>query len=171
MALDFIRSLPKAELHLHLEGTIEPATLVELSRRHDATPLTLEQACAIYIYEDFHGFLMAFKEVSLRLLTAEDFELITYEMMRRLHEQNVVHAEVYISVGVVHWKGHAFPPLFEGIERGRRRGEADFGVSVLWIFDAVRQFGVEAAERVFQLAARCKDQNVIGIGIGGDELR
>jgi|SRR5579883_3365097 len=171
MPQNFLYSLPKAELHLHLEGTIEPATLVELSRRHDSAPLTLAQACAIYNYENFQGFLMAFKEVSLRLVTPEDYELVTYELMRRLHEQNVLHAEIYISVGVVHWKGQEFAPLFEGIERGRQRGEADFGVSVLWIFDAVRQFGLEAAERVFTLAAQCKDRNVVGIGIGGDELR
>ena len=171
MQRDFIRSLPKAELHLHLEGTIEPETLVELSRRHDGAPLTLEQARAIYQYQDFQGFLMAFKEVTQRLLTPEDFELITYELMRRLREQNVLHAEVYVSVGIVHWRGHEFAPLFEGIERGRQRGDADFGVSMLWIFDAVRQFGVEAADRVFQLAVQYKDRNVVGIGIGGDELR
>lgn len=166
-----IQSLPKAELHLHLEGTVEPQTLVELSRRHDPVPLTLERAQGLYEYPDFHGFLMAFKAVTQRLLTAEDFELITYRMMERLHRYNVLHAEVYISVGVVHWRQHEFEPLFEGIERGRECGERDFGVSVLWIFDAVRHFGVEPAKKVFELAVRYKDHNVIGVGIGGDERR
>ena len=168
---ELIRSLPKAELHLHLEGTIVPETLVALSRRYDADPLTTEQAYRLYEYADFHGFLMAFKAVTQRLLTAEDFELITYRMIEQLKLQGVVHAEVYISVGVVHWRQQEFEPLFEGIERGRERGERDFGVSVLWIFDAVRHFGVEAAKRVFELAVRYKDRNVIGVGIGGDERR
>lgn len=168
---ELIRLLPKAELHLHLEGTIEPETLVELSRRHDADPLTTEHAYRLYEYSDFHGFMMAFKAVTERLLTAEDFELITYRMIERLKFQGVVHAEVYISVGVVHWRKQEFEPLFEGIERGRRRGERDFGVSVLWIFDAVRHFGVEAAKRVFELAVRYKDRNVIAVGIGGDERK
>ncbi len=168
---ELIRLLPKAELHLHLEGTIEPETLVELSRRHDADPLTTEQAHRLYEYADFHGFMMAFKAVTERLLTAEDFELITYRMIERLKAQGVVHAEVYISVGVVHWRKQEFEPLFEGIERGRERGERDFGVSVLWIFDAVRHFGVEAARRVFELAVRYKDRNVIAVGIGGDERK
>jgi len=57
------------------------------------------------------------------------------------------------------------------MERGREHGERDFGVSILWIFDAVRQFGVEAAKRVFEIAVHNRDRNVIGIGIGGDELR
>ena len=166
-----IHALPKAELHLHLEGTVEPDTLVELSRRHDATPLTREQALALYEYPDFHGFMMAFKAVTQRLLTPQDFELVTYRMIERLCKQRVLHAEVYISVGVVHWRKAEFEPLFEGVERGRQRGERDFGVSVLWIFDAVRHFGVEPARRVFDLAVRYRDQNVVGVGIGGDERR
>ena len=166
-----IRALPKAELHLHLEGTVEPESLAELSRRHDASPLSLKEATQLYEYSDFNGFLMAFKAVTQRLLTPDDFEFVTYRMIERLHEQGVLHAEVYVSVGVVHWRQHEFEPLFEGIERGRQRGERDFDVSVLWIFDAVRHFGVEAAKRVFELAVQHKDRGVIGVGIGGDESR
>jgi len=166
-----IRALPKAELHLHLEGTVDAEMLAELSRRHDPNPLTTQQALALYQYADFHGFMMAFKAVTERLLTADDFELATYQMMGRLQEQRVLHAEVYISVGVVDWRKQEFEPLFLGIERGRERGQRDFGVSVLWIFDAVRHFGVEAAQRVFELAVRYKEQNVVGVGIGGDERR
>ena len=63
--------------------------------------------------------------------------------------------------------------LFEGMERGRIRGEKEFGVSVLWIFDAVRHFGPEEAARVFHKAAELKQlhPSIIGIGIGGDERR
>jgi len=166
-----IRALPKAELHLHLEGTVDPESLAQLSRRHDSDPLTVAQATQLYEYADFNGFLMAFKAVTQRLLTPEDFELITYRMIERLHGDGVLHAEVYVSVGVVHWRNEDFEPLFEGMERGREHGERDFGVSILWIFDAVRQFGVEAAKRVFEIAVHNRDRNVIGIGIGGDELR
>lgn len=166
-----IRALPKAELHLHLEGTVEPETLVELSNRHDPSPITINEATQLYEYADFNGFLMAFKAVTQRLLTAEDFELVTYRMIERLSKQGVFHAEIYLSVGVVHWRQHEFEPLFEGIERGRQRGERDFGVTVLWILDAVRHFGTEAAKRVFELAVRYKDRHVVGVGIGGDERR
>ena len=181
-----IAALPKAELHLHLEGSVEPATLAELSRRHN-TPLPTENnrydtvgsgdllsekdVQQLYSYSDFTGFMMAFKAVTERLRDPEDYELITWRLMQKLSRQNVVHAEVYISVGVVQWRGQQFEPLFEGLERGRQRGQRDFGVSLLWIFDAVRHFGVEPAERVFDLAARLRDRNVVGIGIGGMENR
>ncbi len=82
-----------------------------------------------------------------------------------------MHAEVYVSIGVIRWRGQPVEPIFEGLERGRERGQRDFGVSLLWIFDAVRHFGPEAAGEVFDLAARLRDRNVVGIGIGGDEAR
>jgi aminodeoxyfutalosine deaminase len=170
----FLRRLPKAELHLHLEGTIAPETLVELSRRHDAEPLTLAQAEALYQYTDFTGFLMAFKAVSERLRTPEDYELITYRMAEQLAAQGIVHAEVYVAVGVIYFWGRSeFEPLFTGMEGARMKAEQDFGISICWIFDAVRHFGVEPAARVFRKAAEMRREHpsIIGIGIGGDERR
>jgi aminodeoxyfutalosine deaminase len=171
----WLRGLPKAELHLHLEGTVTPETLVELSRRHDAEPLTLEAARALYVYADFQAFLMAFKAVSERLQTAEDFELITYEMIKSLAAQGVVHAEVYISWGILlRYKPHlAIPQIMDAIERARLRAEAEFGTTLLWLIDAVRHFGLEEAATVFRLAAELRAQypSIIGIGIGGDEAR
>ena len=185
----FIMALPKAELHLHLEGTVSPQTLAELSRKHNTpmpaennryTPdassgreLSVPDVERLYQYTDFQGFLMAFKAVTERLRTPEDYELITYRMMQHLNTQNVLHAEVYVSVGVVNWRGQDFAPLFAGMERGRTAGERDFGISLLWIFDAVRNFGPEEAHRVVEtaIAYRNKFPSVVGIGIGGDENR
>lgn len=166
----FIRQLPKAELHLHLEGAVEPATLLELRRRH-GDQATLAETEALYRYTDFPSFLMAFKEVSAHLRGPEDYELITYRLMQQLKEENVLHAEVYVAVGVCLYRKQDFAAIFEGLERGRARGARDFGVSLLWIFDATRHFGVEEAQKVFELAIRYKDRHVIGVGIGGDEQK
>jgi adenosine deaminase/aminodeoxyfutalosine deaminase len=175
----FIRKLPKAELHLHLEGTIEPATLAELSQRTDSDPLTLAQAEALYQYTDFSGFMIAFKAVTRRLRGADEYEIAAYRMIEQLAAQGVVHAEVYISVGVVYyWRKEEdaadpllFEKIFAGLERARVRGERDFGVTLYWIFDAVRHFSVPEARRVFRLAATMRQEypSIIGIGLGGDE--
>ncbi len=169
----FLRTLPKAELHLHLEGTVTPETLVALSGRR-GTPLTLEAAHALYEYTDFSGFLLAFKAITAALQTAEDYELVTFCMLERLHAQGVVHAEVYVSVGVVYyWRRTEFEPLFAGMERARIEAERLWGITCLWIFDAVRHFGPEEAERVFRKAAEMRREHpsIVGIGIGGDERR
>jgi adenosine deaminase/aminodeoxyfutalosine deaminase len=170
MRSSFIRALPKAELHLHLEGSVTPETLVESRRRHGKES-SLGEAESLYQYKDFLGFLMAFKTLTEDLRTADDYELITYRLMEQLKAENVLHAEVYVSVGVCLWRKLDFDAIFEGLERGRERGEREFGVSLLWIFDAVRQFGPGAAHEVFELAAKYRDRNVIGIGIGGDEQK
>jgi len=167
----FIQSLPKAELHLHLEGSIEPATLLELKKRHASPNATLAEVEALYSYENFTGFLSAFKDVTELLKTPEDYELITYRLMERLKSENVMHAEVNVSVGVCLWRKQDFDAIFEGLERGRERGERDFGISVLWIFDAVRQFGAEKAQAVAEIAVRYRDRKAVGFGIGGDERK
>ncbi len=171
----WLRGLPKCELHLHLEGTIVPETLVTLSARHDPEPLTLDAAKQIYVYEDFQGFLMAFKAVTERLQSPEDYELIAYEMVHRLAEQGIRHAEVYISIGIIlRFKPRiSVEAVVAAIESGRLRAEHDFGTTVLWIFDAVRHFGAAEAAAVFQLAAQLRQRypSIIAIGIGGDEAR
>jgi aminodeoxyfutalosine deaminase len=169
----WLRDLPKAELHLHLEGSITPATLVELSHRNDATPLMLAEAASVYRYYDFPSFLLSFKAVTTRLHTAADYELITYNMLRDLAAQGVRHAEAYISIGILYWQARLdVDEVMAAIERGRKRAESEFGISLLWIIDAVRHFGLEACARVFKKAAELQHvyASVVGIGIGGNEL-
>jgi adenosine deaminase/aminodeoxyfutalosine deaminase len=167
----FILGLPKAELHLHLEGAIEPETVIELARNH-GQQLNPEDVHKLYHYTDFSGFMLCFRETTKHLQTPEDYELITYRMMQSLAAQNVKHAEVYVAVGTCLYWGRQFEQIFEGLERGRQRGERDFGVSLYWIFDAVRHFGPEAAMCVAEHAVKLKHrESVIGFGIGGDERR
>ncbi len=170
----WLRNLPKAELHLHLEGSITPATLMELSRTNDTVPLTLDQACRVYDYTDFPTFLMSFKAVTERLHKPVDYETITYNMLRDLAIQGAKHAEVYLSIGILYRFARLdVDAVMEAAEQGRRRGERDFGVSLLWIIDAVRHFGAEEGAKVFQKAAALRESfpAIVGIGIGGDEAR
>ncbi len=168
----WLRGLPKAELHLHLEGSITPGTLVELSRTYDPVPLTPEQAATVYAYHDFPSFLMSFKAVTQRLHTPADYETITYNMVRDLAAQGIRHAEVYLSLGILYRFARLdVDAVMEAAERGRLRAEQDFDTTVLWLVDAVRHFGVEEAQRAFRKAATLQTHmpSVVGIGIGGDE--
>ncbi len=166
----FVRSLPKAELHLHLEGAIEPATLLEIQQRHGLTN-SLADVQKLYQYSDFGAFLICFRDITEHLKSPADYELITYRLMQRLKAESVLHAEVYVSVGVCLFRKQDFEAIFEGLERGRAQGQRDFGVSLLWIFDAVRHFGSAEAQKVAELAVRYRDRNVVAFGIGGDERR
>ena len=159
---DFLLELPKAELHLHLEGSVEPETLRELD---PATPL--QEFRALYRYDDFDAFLRAFGAVGKRLRTPEDYGLITRRLLERLVAQNVRYAEIIVAAGVVLWKGQEFGPIFDAV----REAAAESPVEVNWILDAVRQFGVEHAMAVARLAAERVDRQVVAFGIGGSEAR
>ncbi|HWD00502.1 MAG TPA: adenosine deaminase [Candidatus Sulfopaludibacter sp.] len=159
---DFLHELPKAELHLHLEGSIEPETLHELD---PSTPV--QDFRALYQYENFDGFLKAFGVIGKRLRTPEDYALITRRLLERLAAQNVQYAEIIVAAGVVLWKEQEFAPIFDAIHAAA----AESNVEVRWIFDAVRQFGVEAAQRVAEWAVERQDRGVVALGIGGSEER
>ena len=95
-------------------------------------------------------------------------------MLRDLGRQGVRHAEAYLSIGILyHFARIDVDEVMAAAERGRVRGERDFGVTLLWIIDAVRHFGVDECARVFTKAARLRNvyPSVVGIGIGGDEAR
>jgi aminodeoxyfutalosine deaminase len=159
---DFLLELPKAELHLHLEGSVEPETLHELDPAS-----TLEEYRALYSYADFDAFLKAFGAVGKRLRTPADYALATRRLLERLAAQNVRYVEITLAAGVVLWKAQEFTPIFEAVREAARGSP----VEVRWILDAVRQFGVEQAMRVAELAAQRTDQGVVAYGIGGSEER
>lgn len=159
---DFLPELPKAELHLHLEGSIEPETLHELD---PGTPV--EEFRALYSYTDFEGFLRAFGAIGKRLRTPADYALITRRLLERLASQNVHYAEIILAAGVVLWKRQEFAPVYEAA----REAAAGSPVKVRWILDAVRQFGADHVMQVAKLAAERVDQGVVAFGIGGSEER
>jgi aminodeoxyfutalosine deaminase len=170
---EFIARLPKAELHLHLEGTVDSATLWTLAERH-RTPLFeagREAVDALYQTSDFTKFLEAFKTVCQHLREPEDYELITYAAIERLAQHKVLYAEIMVSAGVILWKEQDLRGVMEGIDAGYRRAREKFGVRAQWIFDGVRHFGAEAVRAVAEAAVALRDWGVIGVGIGGDERR
>jgi aminodeoxyfutalosine deaminase len=151
-----------AELHLHLEGTVDRETVILL----DPT-LAREEVNRVWNFTDFMGFLDCFKFVAQRLRGPENYALVTRRMIAALDRQGVTYAEVTLAAGVILWRGLEFDAVWRAIREAQR----DSPVEIHWNLDAIRQFGADHVMEVAQLAARYVDDGAISFGIGGDELR
>ena len=163
-----IASLPKAELHLHLEGSIQPATVCALAARHGIL-IAEEEVRRRYAYRGFSEFIEAFKWVTSFLREAQDYALIAHDLAEHLLTQGVVYVEVTLSVGVMLLRGQQPEANFEALLRATEPFESR-GLRFNWIFDAARQFGPEAALAVVDAARQCASKSIVAFGIGGDEL-
>jgi aminodeoxyfutalosine deaminase len=168
MLPESVASLPKAELHLHLEGSIQPSTVCALTARHGVT-VTEQEVRRRYAYQNFVEFLETFKWVTSFLRDPQDYALITRDLAEYLLSQRVIYAEITISVGVMQLRKQRPESNFEAILAAAESFESR-GLRMNWIFDAVRQFGAEAASRVVEAAKDCASKSIVAFGIGGDEL-
>lgn len=172
----YLRAAPKVELHVHLEGAIQPATLLELARRNrvDLPADTVEGLRRWFVYRDFGHFVEIFVAATRCLCTAEDYELIVYEFGAEMARQNVRYAEVTFSPSTHVWLGRPWEMVFRGITRGRVRAEADFGVRIRWIFDIVRSVSdastlMPKADYTTAVAIDGMEDGVVALGLGGME--
>jgi len=148
------------ELHLHLEGSIEAATLKEL----DPT-VTDAEIAAMLNYSDFEGFMRAFVWENRKLRGPADYALVARRLFEKLAREGIGYAEVTLSAGVVLWKKQDLAAVFDALAAEAARSP----VRVRWILDAVRQWGAEAAVPVFDFAAEHIADGVVAIGLGGFE--
>src|ERR1700730_9023011 len=153
--------MAQAELHLHLEGSIDPDTIELLD-----PGLTREEIEASYEFEDFAGFIACFRWIAQRLRGPEDYALVTRRLLERLEREDILYAEITLSAGVVLWKKHDLAAIWDAIRDESSRSP----VEVFWNFDSIRQFGPDLAMEVAEFAATRVGEGVISIGIGGDEI-
>ena len=158
----FFRQLRKSELHVHLEGSLRPATLCRI-----AAGITEHEVEDRYRYWDFAGFIDTYKWVVQQMSEPEHYAIAARALLAELEAHNVRHAEINLSAGVIEWKQQSLAAIYDAVAAETRASSLD----VVWIFDAVRQFGPQAAMRVAELAAERRTGGVIAFGLGGDESR
>ncbi len=154
--------MKKAELHVHLEGSIRPETLLEID-----PSLTREEIAAKLKCSTFPEFLQGYIWVNKKLEKPEHYALATRHLLESLANQGVTYAEVTLSAGVVLWKEQDLAAVYEAVWRESQRST----VRTFWILDAIRQFGPEKGQTVAEFAVARRNEGVIAYGIGGDEVR
>jgi aminodeoxyfutalosine deaminase len=166
----FLRKLPKAELHLHLEGTLLPHRVMSLAQKY-SVPLDWNDIHSRYITRGFSQFLDLYKWATSFLRGPQDYALLAQDAATALHEQGVAYAEITLSIGVMLLRKQNvianFQALSEVFAQNTRSGT---GPQVQFIFDAVRQFGPAPAMEVARIAAELREVGAVAFGLGGDEL-
>ena len=174
----YIEAVPKAELHVHLEGSIQPATLLMLAQRNNVElPVqTVEDLQDWFTFRDFDHFIEIYFELSSCLKTSDDYELIVYEFGAHMARQNVRYAEVTFSPSTHQFSlGIPFDVFFSGLTKGRLRAQKEFGVEIRWVFDIVRDIPDEMlnrrrAEYTLAVAEEGMNDGVVALGLGGGEV-
>lgn len=157
------RQFPKAELHVHLEGSIEPATLIEID-----PSLSLAEIHANMPREKtFEAFIQSYIWVNRRLTLPAHYALATHRLLKKLADQNVTYAEITLSAGMILWRNLDLAAIYDAVWSETRQS----AVRAFWILDAVRQFGATPGMLVAEFAASRRTDGVVAFGLGGYEER
>jgi adenosine deaminase len=168
---EFARRMPKAELHVHLEGSIRPSTLLRLARRNDVQlPVQdLDGLRDFYRFRDFEHFVEVYLTITGCLRTPDDYQLIAYEFGSDCARQNIRYAEVTFTIVTnVSHNGLSWQDILGGLNAGRAQASAEFGVDWRWVFDIARNFP-QTQEQTLEIALAARDQGVVALGLGGSE--
>lgn len=171
---DYVAAVPKAELHVHLEGSILPETLIELARRNrrDLPYGTAEELRECFAFRDFAHFIEIYGVISRCLRATEDYELIAYAFGKEMARQNVRYAEVTFSPFFHAYHGVPQEAWFGGLLRGRDLARRELGVDFNFVFDVIRGWRGEqayCADYTLRVAIDGMSAGVVALGLGGME--
>ena len=166
----FIESMPKAELHVHVEGTLEPELKFELARRNgiELPYRSVEEMRAAYDFDDLPSFLQVYYEGMSVLLTERDFHDLTTAYLTRAHSQNVIYAEMFFDPQAHTTRGIAFDTVIRGIRRAQVDARDRLGIRTQLIMCFLRDMSAESAMETLEQSLPYRDW-IVGVGLDSDE--
>ncbi|HGS5166585.1 TPA: adenosine deaminase [Vibrio harveyi] len=167
----FIQGLPKVELHLHIEGSLEPELLFELAQRNNIdipyeSPQALRKA---YEFEDLQSFLDIYYQGANALRTEQDFYDLTWAYLERCKADNVIHTEIFFDPQTHTDRGIEFETVINGIHRAMQDGNEQLGITSQIIACFLRHLSEESAIETLQSIIKHQDK-IIGVGLDSSEL-
>lgn len=168
---EFIHKLPKAELHLHIEGTFEPELMFEIARRNgvELRFKSVEELRKAYAFTDLQSFLDIYYEGAQVLLNEQDFYDLTWAYLKKASEQNVRHTEIFFDPQTHTDRGIPFETVINGIHRALVDAEKQLGITSKLILCFLRHLSAEAAMATLEQALPYKDW-IVGVGLDSSEV-
>jgi adenosine deaminase len=167
---DFIANLPKAELHVHLEGTLEPELSFELAKKHgiELEYATVEELLGAYDFHDLPSFLQIYYKAMSVLLDEDDFFQLTWQYLSRAAEQRVLYAEMFFDPQAHTSRGVPFGTVIRGIRRAQERASSQLGIDTQLILCFLRDMSAESAMLTLEESIPFKHW-IVGVGLDSDE--
>ena len=167
---DFINKSPKTELHLHIEGSLEPELMFKLSKRNKVEiPFkNVDEIRSAYNFTNLDSFLKIYYEGSNVLISEEDFFDLTWEYILRCKQDNIVHTEIFFDPQSHIPRGVRFETVINGIDKALKKAERDFGITSKVIMCFLRHLDEESCFDVLKQASNFKDK-IIGVGLDSSE--
>jgi aminodeoxyfutalosine deaminase len=171
-AESYLQGLPKAELHVHLQGAASVPTVLELARRHPevGVPTDEEGLRAFYRFTDFAHFIEVYIQVNRLVRSADDVRALVVGLGRDLAAVQVRYAEVTVTPDSHLLMGIAPDALADALTAGRVEVRDRYGVELAWIFDIPGELGLESALRTVDWVTRHRPEASVGFGLGGPEI-
>jgi adenosine deaminase len=168
---EYVRGLPKAELHVHIEGTLEPEMAFQLAKKHGiALPYaTVEELRAAYRFADLQSFLDLYYAGADVLRDVEDFHALTQAYLRKAHEQGVVHVEIFFDPQTHTARGVALATVLDGLRRAFSEAQRESGITCRLILCFLRHLSADEAMRTLEEALPYKDA-IAAVGLDSSEL-
>ena len=168
--INFINKTPKAELHLHIEGSLEPELMFKLSKRNKVEiPFkSVEEIKSAYNFTNLDSFLKIYYEGSNVLINEEDFFDLTWEYVLRCKQDNIVHTEIFFDPQSHLVRGVSFDKIINGIDKALKKAEKEFNITSKIIMCFLRHLDEDSCFDVLKQACNHKDK-IIGVGLDSSE--
>ena len=169
--IEFIKNAPKAELHLHIEGTLEPELMFKLAHRNNVSiPYkNIEEVKSAYNFKNLDSFLKIYYESTKVLIKEEDFFDLTWSYLLKCKEDNIVHTEIFFDPQAHINRGVSFDNVINGIKKALDKANLKFNISSKIIMCFLRHLDEDSGLKVLNNALNHKDK-IIGVGLDSSEL-
>ena len=169
--IEYIKNVPKTELHLHIEGTLEPELMFKLAKRNNVSiPYkNIEEVKSAYNFKNLNSFLKIYYESSKVLINERDFFDLTWAYLLKCKEDNIVHTEIFFDPQAHIDRKVSFESVINGISKALDKANLEFGLTSKIIMCFLRHLEENSGFEVLKQAVKYKDK-IIGVGLDSSEL-
>lgn len=167
----FIKSVPKAEIHIHIEAVPSVESIKSLYKKNNGKEISDEEIENLFTYDDLNGFIQAFLKIQSLYTSVEDFDYIFDDLAKYLVENGIAYTEAFFAPTSFLKNGFKYEEMVKIFDKKIEEIQKNYGITVKLLMDVSRTFGIENAMKNYNLLKEFPSKNIIGIGLGGAESK